>query len=109
MRSSEAGPNGVLTFTLNDKINRREGLLVPGQAAITYAYDNNDNLISVTQGGQTTSFTVDALNRVVRTTRGSSWADFRTIERLLFGIPSEYGNREGDWRVPPRPRLNRDP
>jgi YD repeat-containing protein len=64
---SESGPNGTLTTTWDD-LGRRTSLQVPGQSLISYGFDNNDNIVSITQGTQTTSFTRDALNRaVVRT------------------------------------------
>jgi RHS repeat-associated protein len=60
---SETGPNGSLAFTLDPVLNRRTALQVSGQGLISYGFDNNSNVVSITQNGLTTWTAYDALNR----------------------------------------------
>jgi hypothetical protein len=67
---SQDGPlaNDTVTVTLHDKIDRREGLQVPGQGAISYSYSLTDRMTGLTQNGQTTTFEQDLIDRPTRRT-----------------------------------------
>jgi RHS repeat-associated protein len=54
-----------VTYTL-DTLGRRTGMTATGQSPITYGFTPIDQIASITQGSQTSSFTYDPLNRMSR-------------------------------------------
>lgn len=52
----------IYTYDRNDRLLSESGV-----TNATYAYDNNGNTLSVTPGGQTTSYTWDDRNRMTGT------------------------------------------
>ena len=66
----------MISYTY-DAANRRATMQVPGQALVTYAYDNADRLTGVTQGAVVTTYGNDAANR-------------RTSATLPNGVTAAY-------------------
>jgi RHS repeat-associated protein len=66
--TSIATPQGTVTYT-NDDIGRRTGMSVPGQSAISYTYNDADQITSITQGSTVVSFAYDAANQLTRMTQ----------------------------------------
>jgi RHS repeat-associated protein len=70
--TSDAGPQGTITYSYDDA-NRRQSMIVAGQAtATTYNYWTNDQLKTITRGTNIVSLAYDAANRPDTTTLPNS-------------------------------------
>jgi YD repeat-containing protein len=76
--------NDTVVVTLHDKINRREGLQVPGQGAVSYGYSPTDRVTGITQNAQTTSFEFDMIDRPTRRTLPNAVSTEWTYNSLGF-------------------------
>jgi RHS repeat-associated protein len=65
--TTKATPQGAITTTLDD-LGRRTAMQAPGQGLVSYGFDNNDNIVSISQNSQTTTLEYDPLDRLVKRT-----------------------------------------
>jgi RHS repeat-associated protein len=66
--TSRSGPNGSVTYTL-DNLGRRTGMTVTGQGAITYAFSPTDQITGITQNSLTATLDYDGLGRLTKRTQ----------------------------------------
>jgi RHS repeat-associated protein len=66
--TSRSGPNGSVTYTL-DNLGRRTGMSVTGQGAVTYAFSPTDQVTGITQNSLTAVLDYDGLGRLIKRTQ----------------------------------------